>query len=199
MIHPPTRGLWNCGESTAADKTAAVLRTVNGAVAAIPTETVYGLVCNAADAEAVENIYLLKDRDRSKKFTWFIEDWRRMDKYGAVITPLARRLAEKYMPGPITLIVPLQAGGTIGFRIPDHPFCLELLRKTGFPLASTSANHSGQPNALTLDAALDSLTGPVAAAVDGGPISAGALASTVVLATGNEPVVLRQGIVKIEL
>ena len=83
------------------------------------------------------------------------------------------------------------------FRVPDHPLILAVLRRIGCPLAQTSANHSGHPNALTVQAALAELSGDAALAVDGGPIAPDALASTVVDATGKEPRVLRRGALRI--
>ena len=85
----------------------------------------------------------------------------------------------------------------MGFRVPDHPFVLELLRRVGCPLAQTSANHSGHPNALTVGRALAELSGDLSLAVDGGAISADALASTVVDATGSSPRILRQGALRL--
>ena len=113
---------------------------------------------------------------------------------------LPEQLAVRHCPGPITIIAPRQDGGTTGFRVPDHPLVLAVLRRIGCPLAQTSANHSGHPNALTVQAAL-AVNRPdprdPALAVDGGPIAPDALASTVVDATGKEPRVLRRGALRI--
>ncbi len=168
-----------------------------GAVVLLPTETVYGLVCRAGDRAAVERIYELKDRDCSKQLAWFIFDWRTLGEYGVRLEGLPEELAGKYCPGPITIVAPKEDGSTVGFRIPDHPLVLEILRRIDCPLASTSANLSGRPNALTVPAALAELTGEVALAIDAGPIPAGAQPSTVVLATGKEPKVLRPGPIRL--
>ena len=170
---------------------------VPGAVILVPTETVYGLVCRAADAAAVRRIYELKDRDFSKPLGWFVADWRTLADSGVRLEGLPAELAAKYCPGPITIIAPKTDGGTIGFRVPDHPFILELLRRIGRPLAQTSANHSGHPNALTVEQALAELSGELPLAIDGGPIPPDALASTVVDATSSAPRVLRQGALRI--
>lgn len=164
-----------------------------GAVILVPTETVYGLICRAGDADAVRRIYELKDRDFSKPLGWFVADWRSLDAAGVQIQGLPAELAKKYCPGPITIIARKTGGGTVGFRVPDHPFLLALLRRIDTPLAQTSANHSGHPNALTVREALAELSGGLPLAVDGGPIPADALASTVVDATGETPRILRQG------
>ncbi len=168
-----------------------------GAVVLLPTETVYGLVCRADDAAARQRIYDLKDRDASKPLGWFVADWRMLAGYGVRLEGLPEQLAVRHCPGPITIIAPRQDGGTTGFRVPDHPLVLAVLRRIGCPLAQTSANHSGHPNALTVQAALAELSGDAALAVDGGPIAPDALASTVVDATGKEPRVLRRGALRI--
>ena len=168
-----------------------------GAVVLLPTETVYGLVCRADDAAARQRIYDLKDRDASKPLGWFVADWRMLAGYGVRLEGLPEQLAVRHCPGPITIIAPRQDGGTTGFRVPDHQRVLAVLRRIGCPLAQTSANHSGHPNALTVQAALAELSGDAALAVDGGPIAPDALASTVVDATGKEPRVLRRGALRI--
>ena len=168
-----------------------------GAVVLLPTETVYGLVCRADDAAARQRIYDLKDRDASKPLGWFVADWRMLAGYGVRLEGLPEQLAVRHCPGPITIIAPRQDGGTTGFRVPDHPLVLAVLRRIGCPLAQPSANHSGHPNALTVQAALAELSGDAALAVDGGPIAPDALASTVVDATGKEPRVLRRGALRI--
>lgn len=168
-----------------------------GAVVLLPTETVYGLVCRADDAAARQRIYDLKDRDASKPLGWFVADWRMLAGYGVRLEGLPEQLAVRHCPGPITIIAPRRDGGTTGFRVPDHPLILAVLRRIGCPLAQTSANHSGHPNALTVQAALAELSGDAALAVDGGPIAPDALASTVVDATGKEPRVLRRGALRI--
>ncbi len=182
----------------AAEKAVSVLLHP-GAVVLLPTETVYGLVCRAADKDAVENIYRLKSRDRNKRLAWFVHDWRILDSYGVKLNSTARRLAEKYCPGAITIISETSGGLTQGFRIPDHKLVLDILRKINEPLCSTSANLSGEPNALSPEAALASLDGEVDLAVDGGCIPPDSLASTVVNCAVEPPQILRQGGLEIEL
>ncbi len=184
------------GLDRAAEAAAAALRRP-GAVVLVPTETVYGLVCRADDTAARQRIYDLKDRDASKPLALFAADWRKLDGV-AVLEGLPARLAERYCPGPITVIAPGRSGGTVGFRVPDHLFIAKLLGLLDFPLASTSANLSGRPNALSVAAALSELDGAPDLAVDGGEIPAGALASTVVDATSDRPRIIRQGALRIE-
>ncbi len=177
---------------------AAALLCAPGTVLLLPTETVYGLVCRADDETAVRRIYELKGRAAAKKLGWFVADWRKLPEYGVVLDGLPAKLAERYCPGPITIIAPLQNGDTVGFRVPDHPLLAEILKLAGCPLAQTSANHSGEPDARNLSAALAGLTGEVTLAVDGGAIAENALASTVVDAAGTELRILRQGALHLE-
>ena len=109
------------------------------------------------------------------------------------MTPAAVRLAELYLPGPLTLIAATRDGDSIGFRMPDHPFLGALLAELDEPLYQTSANRSGEPDSLTLDAALAGLDGEVELAADGGALPPGSLASTVVDARAGAPRILRRG------
>ena len=168
-----------------------------GAVLLVPTETVYGLIARADDAEAVEKIYRLKRRDARKPLTLFADGWRRVP--GAVFSAEAQRLAERCCPGAITLIVAKAGGGTVGFRMPDHPFILSLLKKCGCALASTSANLSGAPNVRSVEEALAQLEGEPDLAIDGGILPLGALASTIVDTTVAPPRILRQGALTVDL
>ena len=181
---------------TAAQEIAAVF-DLPEAVVLLPTETVYGLVCCADDAEAIRRIYYLKHRSEEKPLGWFVNDWRKLPEYGVILDGLPEKLAEKYCPGPLTIIAPGKTG-TQGFRVPDHPLLKRVLELVDLPLCQTSANLSGRPNALTAEAAAAELIDKVDLVVDGGAIPVDAQASTVVLATGNEPVILRQGSLFIE-
>ncbi len=164
-----------------------------GAVLLLPTETVYGLVCNWNDPEAREKIYRLKSRDSRKPLGIFAADAAMLQSAGAVINAQAQILMEHLMPGPLTLIVPCENNTTIGFRIPDHPLLAAILRQHRLPLAQTSANLSGQPNALSIAEALASLTESPDLVIDGGPIPPDSQASTVVDVTGSHYRILRQG------
>ena len=187
-----TLKLSECGLSSAVLECAGVLRQ-RGAVAALPTETVYGLVCRWDDPEGVAEIYQLKQRDGRKPLSMFALDVESAHRYGAEINDKAERLFRAFTPGRITIITGLVGGGTLGIRIPDHEFVLALLRELGEPLASTSANLSGMPAALNCADALSGLNGTPAIAVDGGALPSGSLASTVVDVSGSEVRILREG------
>jgi len=181
----------------AAHRTAEVLRRT-GTAAVVPTETVYGLV-SAAVPEGAERLCKLKCRPANKVLGWFVGDWRKLARFGVLLTPAVRRLAERFTPGPITIIAPMRSGGSVGFRVPDHPFLSALLAEFEEPLFQTSANLSGAPDSLSMAAALAGLDGEVDIAVDGGALPPGALASTVVDASGEALRILRQGALRLDL
>ena len=176
---------------------AAILRR-EGATAIVPTETVYGLVGRVSDPGCREKIYLLKHRDPAKHLGWFASDLLQLEREGILLEGPARQLAKKFMHGPLTLIVNKNDGSTVGFRIPDHPQLLALLRELDEPLFQTSANRSGFPNALSCQEAEAMLCGSPDAVVDGGNISPDALASTIVDCTGPMPRVIRQGALNVQ-
>jgi L-threonylcarbamoyladenylate synthase len=162
-------------------------------VLAVPTETVYGLVCRWNDPFGIERIYRLKERDRGKPLAMFADGIAMLEANGVVLSRDAMLLTQKFCPGPITIIVPDAHGAKTGYRIPDHAFILALLKRLGTPLASTSANLSGQPNALNILEAVRDLSGEPDIMVDGGVIPDGRQASTVVDLSGGECRIIRNG------
>ena len=178
---------------------AAILR--EGGVAAFPTETVYGLGADATNSDAVLRIYETKGRPRFNPLIVHVADLTMAERY-VTFPPLARKLAESFWPGPLTLVLPMRpdaglsdivtAGlGTVGMRVPDHPLALELIRATGKPLAAPSANPSGKLSPTRADQVVKGFKGTVPV-LDGGPCRAG-LESTILAVDGNEIVQLRAG------
>lgn len=163
-----------------------------GNVLLLPTETVYGLVCDYEDVAAREAIYEMKKRDKSKLLGAFLPDLALLPST-CRLSEKASLLAEKFMPGPFTLVLPDGTGGTFGFRIPDHPLLAKILSSSGKILAQTSANLSGTPPALSPEDALSTLEKEPFLAVDGGRIPADSLSSTVVFAEGDFIKILREG------
>lgn len=162
----------------------------DGLVVAFPTDTVYGLA--AATEAGVERIYELKGRDRRKPLVLMGAD--REAFAGRVsASEQAADLMRRFWPGPLTLVLPGERA-SIGVRVPDHPVALALLRAAG-PLWTTSANPSGEPEAMIAAEVERALPG-VAAVIDGGR-AAGGMPSTVADLTGPDPVVLRSGPVRI--
>ena len=170
-----------------------------GAVALVPTETVYGLICRANDCAAVSEIVRLKHRVAGKFFGWFVRDCDVAKKFGLIFSDTAENLAEEYFPGAVTLILPTINGTTQAVRIPDHPLIKALLEYFDEPLVQTSANASGMPDALSLEQALVQLDGEPNVACDGGILPSDASGSTVVNVAENPPKILRQGKVVVKL
>jgi L-threonylcarbamoyladenylate synthase len=170
----------------------------NGLVA-FPTDTVYGVGALAFKAEAVQRLYVVKGRATDKAIAVLVARTADLPKVAQELTPSAQRLARAFWPGPLTLVVPkhpdlpaaVSALPTVGVRFPDHPVARGLLELTG-PLAVTSANRSGEPNALTAEEVLAHLSGRVDLLIDGGR-APGGIPSTVVDCTGLVPMILRQG------
>lgn len=175
------------------DKAVALLQ-IPGSVLLVPTETVYGLVCSWQDDLARERIYKLKARDEKKPLAMFAASAEMAEKSGVRLNDDAQKLLATFAPGPITVIAPgSEKYPTIGVRIPNHPFVLELLQKSGMTLASTSANASGMPNVLNVEDALEQLDGKVDLVIDGGTLPEDAEASTVVTVCEKPCRILRQG------
>lgn len=179
-------------------RAAALLR--QGALVAMPTETVYGLAGDARDDRAVAGIFAAKGRPRFNPLIVHLATLDAVEGF-AVLTPLARRLAAAFWPGPMTLVLPLKGGlsplvtaglDTVAIRLPAHPVARALLAAFGGPLAAPSANPSGRISPVTAAHVLDGLGGRIAAVIDGGPCAVG-LESTILDATGTAPVLLRQG------
>jgi L-threonylcarbamoyladenylate synthase len=171
----------------------------HGDLVAFPTDTVYGLGAMLFDPQAIEKLYRVKGRDAAKAIAVLLGDESALAQVAVELDPVVARLARRFWPGPLTLVVPahpslppiLSPAPTVGVRMPDHPVALALLRRAG-PLAVTSANLSGQPSARTAQEVDAQLHGRIPFILDGG-VTPGGLPSTVVDCTGDEPVILRQG------
>jgi L-threonylcarbamoyladenylate synthase len=162
-----------------------------GRLVAFPTETVYGLGARADDAGAVAELRRVKGRPDEKPFALLMAEPEEMERCAAP-GPAARRLAARFWPGPLTLVVADGRGGTVGLRCPALEAARELVRLTGVPVAAPSANLSGQPPATSAQEVLRIFGGRIAAVLDGGEVGAG-VASTVVRAIGDTAEVLRPG------
>ena len=173
----------------AIDATADALR--RGGLAVIPTETVYGLAGDPKAAGVLERMFEAKGRDRNKPIPFLAADLDAVLSAGATLTEIEARLARRFWPGPLTLVLKV-AGGSEGFRVPDHPVTLALLRAAGGLLRATSANLSGEPPALTAEDALQALGGAVDVVLDSGPVTGG-VPSTVVRVEGGTIRILRPG------
>lgn len=171
------------------DASAALAR---GALVVVPTETVYGLAADPRVPGAVELIYGAKNRARRKPITLLAADAAQVRAAcGGRLGARAQRLAAKYWPGPLTLVLKTREGFE-GFRVPDHAVARALLREAGVPLAVTSANRSGEAPAVTARQAAVALGRRVAVILDAGK-SPGGVPSTVVKVEGRRVEILREG------
>lgn len=186
---------FNTEKSSTTDIATACAETLKtaGSVLLVPTETVYGLVCDWDDESGRNRIYELKQRDYGKPLAMFALNRVMIEDAGAIFSPMAEKIFNAFCPGPITMIVDGRDGVPVGFRIPDHPLILELLAQYGRPLASTSANRSGEPNALTVQDAVTMLDGSPDISVDAGAIPPDSQASTVLQIKGDNWNILRPG------
>jgi L-threonylcarbamoyladenylate synthase len=175
-----------------------------GGLVAFPTDTVYGVGALAFDGAAVESIYVAKDRPVEKAIPVLIGDAGDLEKLGREIPEPARRLAARFWPGPLTILVPkrrdlpeaVSATSTVGVRVPDHEVTRLLLRSAG-PLAVTSANISGAQSPVTAQEVYEQLGGRIALILDGGK-TPGGVPSTLVDCTSAELKVLREGPLSLE-
>ncbi|MBQ3010159.1 MAG: threonylcarbamoyl-AMP synthase [Oscillospiraceae bacterium] len=173
----------------------------SGGLVAVPTETVYGLAGNGMNETAVSEIYRVKGRPEVKPLSLMVHDASAMELYCEDVPKAAYALAEKFWPGPLTIVlkskdtVPeiVRAGGsTVGLRCPDHPQTLALLQECGLPLAAPSANLSGAPSPKTAQEVLRGLGGEIHAVIDGGVCGIG-LESTIIDMSQTPYRILRQG------
>ena len=188
------------------DLSYAVEALKSGGLVAVPTDTVYGLAGDGLNAEAVAKIYEIKGRPAVKPLILLIPDISFAEMLCTEIPESARRLAEEFWPGPLTLILPrsdavpdiVTAGGnTVGIRSPDHPKTLELLRLAGTPVAAPSANISGMPSPKSAGDVLAYFDGKIECVIDGGVCSLG-FESTIVDLTVEPHKILRHGALREE-
>ncbi len=173
----------------------------NGGLVAFPTETVYGLGADAFDAEAVENIYMVKGRPADNPSIVHIWTRDQLPLITMEITPMMEKVMDAFWPGPVTMICPrtdevpyVTTGGleTVGIRMPSDPGAKSFLKAAGCPVAAPSANLSGRPSPTTADHVREDFDGKIDAIIDGGPCDIG-IESTVIDMTGEIPMILRPG------
>ncbi len=179
---------------------AATVAVRRGDLVVLPTDTVYGIACDAFDEEAVSRLLEAKGRGREMPPPVLVSASTTIDALTVALPGYARSLIDEFWPGPLTLVCRQQPSlrwdlgetrGTVAVRMPDHPLALEVLERTG-PLAVSSANLSGHPAALSADDAEEMLGDEVAVVLDAG-WSGHQEASTIVDVTGAQGRVLRRG------
>ena len=179
-----------------------------GNVVGIPTETVYGLAADARNPEAVRQIFSAKGRPADNPLIVHIAKLEELEGVAVSVPELALKLAEKFWPGPLTMILPkhpsipvITSGGldTVGVRMPSHPVARKLIELSGVPIAAPSANISGYPSPTTAQHVMRDMHGKIAAVVDGGDCRVG-VESTVIALEGEDSVrILRPGYVTKEM
>lgn len=175
-----------------------------GKLVAFPTETVYGLGADASSSEALAELYRVKGRPVSHPVIVHLADFSQVAEWAASVPESARLLAEKFWPGPMTLILPRAAhvldqvtGGqnSVGLRIPGHALALELLLAFGGGVAAPSANRFGRLSPTTASAVHESLGADVSMILDGGPCQVGIESTIISLLDEREPAILRPGMI----
>lgn len=176
-----------------------------GQVIAFPTDTVYGIGADGFNEHAIEQLFVVKERERGKAIPYLLADASDLAQVAREIPRAAHLLAENFWPGGLTLVVPASArvpkiliagGETIAVRVPNHPTTRALIAELGAPLAATSANISGGENPANAHDVLAQLDGRLPLILDGGA-TRGNIPSTVVDVTTDPPKVLRVGVIAV--
>jgi len=181
-----------------------IIRT--GGLVAFPTETVYGLGCDAMNADAAARVFEAKQRPQFDPLIVHIADLKQLNVVIGSLPALGHRLIEAFWPGPLTLVLPKQqtipdlvtAGlSTVAVRMPHHPVAQAFIREAGTPIAGPSANPFGYVSPTTAQHVADGLGSKVDLILDGGPCLVG-VESTIVSLVGPQPELLRPGSITIE-
>lgn len=180
----------------------------SGEVVGLPTETVYGLAASAFDESAVEKIFRAKGRPQDNPLIVHIASLDMLDIVVASVPDVAKRLAERFWPGPLTMIFekndripPAVTAGhsTVAVRFPSHKVAQALITKTGLPLAAPSANRSGAPSPTTANHVYNDLNGRIPAILDGGACTYGLESTVILLKSETDITLLRPGAVTVEM
>ena len=194
--------VYDCSDpgERAAGLRAAVAAARGGRLIVLPTDTLYGIGCDAFDSEAVTNLLAAKHRGRDMPVPVLVGSWHTVDGLVRSVSPAARELVQAFWPGGLSLVVEQapslawdlgDTDGSVMIRMPLHPVAIEVLREVG-PMAVSSANVSGQAPPATVTDAREQLGESVAVYLDGGRASH-AVASSIVDLTGPAPRLLREG------
>lgn len=185
-------------DNTIVKQTISILE--KGGVIIYPTDTIYGLGCNAGNAPAVRKIQILKGRTKSTPFSIICPDLKNISQL-AFVSNSSYRLLKKYLPGPFTFILPATKlvpkivqhpkTKTVGIRIPDNSFCQQLLKEYGQPIVTTSVNKHGEAPSQNPDIIENSWGRKVDCIIDAGVLSD--TASTIVDLSQETPIIIRQG------
>jgi L-threonylcarbamoyladenylate synthase len=181
---------------------AALIRA--GEAVGMPTETVYGLACDAGNPDAVRKVFAAKGRPADNPLIVHIADLADWQPLVTEIPPLAQKLAERFWPGPLTIILPrtervpaITAGGldSVGVRFPAHPVAQAFIKAAGVPIAAPSGNRSGSPSPTTSAHMMADMDGRIPAIIEGGSCFCGVESTVIVLDDAETVRVLRPGFV----
>lgn len=168
-----------------------------GGLAALPTETVYGLGASCKNQMALNKLYQIKNRPKDKPFTYHISSRKMLQQYVDKMPLQAQRLIEKFWPGPLTIILNTKTNEKIGFRIPKDRVTLDVIEKLGNPVCLPSANLSGNAPAVDAQAVIKEFSGKIDLIIDAGKTELG-IESTVIDFPTSSFRILREGAIKEE-
>ena len=177
-----------------------------GELVIFPTETVYGLAADATNDDAIRHVFRAKGRAPKQPLPVQVVGVDSLAQAASFVSENAKYLADRYWPGPLTLVLPkspgisnLVTGGkqTVGVRVPDHPVALALLKEVGGPIVATSANISGDKASMTAADAVSELGNDVSVVIDAGESRIG-ISSTVIDVSTVPPRLLRRGTISLE-
>ena len=180
----------------------------NGGIVGIPTETVYGLGADASNPEAVSKIFTAKGRPADNPLIVHLADFSNAVMYTTYIPELAKKIAERFCPGPLTIVLPkndripsITSGGldTVGIRIPSHKTMHRIIELSGCPIAAPSANTSGLPSPTSADHVMDDMNGKINAVVDGGQSEFGVESTVISIENETSVRILRPGCITREM
>ncbi len=166
-----------------------------GGLVVFPTETVYGIAANLLCPKAIDKLYRIKSRPLNKPFTVHISDLKMIEGMDCKVTGRARRLIDKFWPGPLTIILKSKDKKSIGFRMPANRVALDLIQASGVPLVAPSANLSGGKPPTSASQLLKNLGSKVDMVLDAGGTDIG-IESSVIDLTVKPPRVLREGAIR---
>ena len=175
----------------------------NGELVGFPTDTLYGIGCDAFNLKATEKLFLLKERPFSKPINLLISELNQIKSIVPLITQTAKKLISEFWPGALTIIFPKKKGilenisgglESIGVRMPNYIITLQLIKQVNMPIAATSANLSGHTSSTTVEEVIDHFQNKIPLIIDGGktPLELG---STIVDITEDTPKILREGFI----
>ena len=184
-----------------------VIKTLNNdGIIIFPTDTVYGIGCNCFSEKAIQNLFEIKERDYKKPINVLTNNMEKIKKVAKNINAKQEEIINKYMPGALTMILDKKEEvpdiltsnlDTIGVRIPNNKIALEILKNCKFPIATTSANISGDNPALEIREFIDKFKDKVDIIIDGGKSEIGIASTVVSLDESNNVRILRQGSIEV--